>query len=107
MSLTKKDLQRIGDLFDERFEICFNAVFNDRFDDRFLFVFEKYLVPFVDDRIGKLRSDLESKMNENYLSLLGKIEENTKLIGSYLDKFATKKEHRVLVGRVQVLEGAA
>ena len=98
MSLTKKDLGLIADLFSQLFSKEFV-----KFYDQVLYPhFER-----LENRIEKVEDrldDLETKSEERFFDLKDQIDDNTKLIGYYFEKCSTKEEVNALSLRVTTLE---
>lgn len=111
MALTKKDLGLIKDIFRDEFANIYAEILSPRFDrlegrmDRLEGRMDS-MEGRMDVTEGKL-GRLEAKMDEYFFDLKEQIDDNTKLIGYYFEKCATKDEVNALAQRVTALETCA
>lgn len=98
MTLTKDDLGKISELFNQGFQ--------------------QLVIPYVDSKINLLRDELKSEMgglraemkamrrdiNNHVASIHARIDENTGTIGYYFEQCCSKQEYKGLKKRVNRLE---
>ena len=104
MSLTKGDLKKISELFNDGFELFvlphFDRIY--RWQERMEYKQEK--VEIWQGRMGKQLRSINKRIGGYVVDANNKFEENQTTIGHYFEKCATKEAHKELEERVQKLE---
>ncbi|MCH5257221.1 MAG: hypothetical protein J1D87_07990 [Lachnospiraceae bacterium] len=112
MSLTKRDLQAIADLFDEKFDEKFDKKFDEKFDqkfdEKFDQKFEEKFAPInerldrIELRLDKVESEV-SAVKSNQIDMRKELKIiDVKVSDTYqlaLDAWGTSAENRHLIGK--------